>query len=123
MERLKKKLQMGKLTINNIREYIEGNLNMLKDEFFGKPYYFKEQIIYRQSKCTDCYRLGKCLTCGCELPGKHYVVKSCNNGLRFPDLMNEEDWNEYKKANGIKIKLTDTSIEIDVRNAKDTDSL
>lgn len=114
---------MGKLTINSIKEYIEGNLSMLQDDFIGKPYHFKEQIIYRQSKCSDCLRLGRCLTCGCSLPGKHYVVKSCNDGLRFPDLMNKEDWDKYKKDNGINIKISDTTVEIDLRNAKDTDSL
>lgn len=90
-----------------IKQYIEGNLNMLQDDLFGKPLYFKEQVLYRASKCEDCYRLGKCLYCGCELPGKHYVKASCNDGLRFPDLMNEEDWNKYKEEQGIDINLKD----------------
>jgi hypothetical protein len=90
-----------------IRQYIEGNLNKLEDDLFGKPLYFKEQILYRASKCEDCYRLGRCLNCGCELPGKHYVKESCNDGIRFPDLMNEEEWENYKKENKIEIVLKD----------------
>lgn len=88
-----------------VKQFIEGNLNMLEDDMFGKPQYYKEQILYRASKCQDCYRIGKCLNCGCSLPGKHYVKESCNNGLRFPDLMEEEDWIKFKEDNNIEIKL------------------
>jgi hypothetical protein len=98
---------MGKITINNIKQFIEGHLNKLEDDLFGKPSHFKEQVLYRASKCEDCYRIGKCLTCGCNLPGKHYVTKSCNNGLRFPDLMEAEEWEQYKIDNDIKIDLND----------------
>lgn len=98
---------MGKISIKNIKQYVEGNLNMLKEDLFGKPLYFKEQILYRASKCEDCYRMDACLKCGCSLPGKHYVKESCNDGLRFPDLMEEKEWEEYKKANNIEVKITD----------------
>jgi hypothetical protein len=91
--------------LNKIKEFIEGNLNMLEDDMFGKPLYYKEQILYRASKCEDCYDRGKCYMCGCDLPGKHYVKKSCNDGLRFPDLMGEEEWNAYKEEHGIKITI------------------
>ena len=33
-----------------------------------------------------------------------YVTKSCNNGTRFPDLMDSESWEKYKKENNIKIE-------------------
>jgi hypothetical protein len=88
-----------------IKQYIEGNLSMLEEDLFGKPLYYKEQILYRASKCQDCYRLGKCLNCGCSLPGKHYVKESCNDGLRFPDLMDEQSWKAYKEENGIQIDI------------------
>lgn len=96
-----------KINLNNIKQFIEGNLNMLEDELLGKPNYYKEQILYRISKCPDCNRLGKCIVCGCDVPGKHYVATSCNSGDRFPDLMNEEDWKLYKVEKGIKIDLDD----------------
>jgi hypothetical protein len=31
------------------------------------------------------------------------VEKSCNNGERFPDLMTEDEWAEYKKENNIVV--------------------
>jgi hypothetical protein len=114
---------MGKLSLSNIKEFIEGNVNMLEDEILGKPLYYKEQILYRKHKCQDCYRMGACLTCGCALPGKHYVERSCNNGLRFPDLMNEEDWEKYKQDNRIKITLKLNTVEIDLEDEENTDSL
>lgn len=91
--------------MNKVKQFVEGNLNLIYDDLIGKPIYYKEQIFYRASKCQDCHRIGVCLQCGCSLPGKHYVAKSCNGGVRFPDLMDEESWEKYKKENDIQIKL------------------
>jgi len=93
--------------LNKVKQFIEGNLNMLEDKVFGKPLYYKEQIIYRMKQCPDCNKEGKCRYCGCSVPGKHYVEETCNRGDRFPDLMNETDWNQYKKDNNIEIKVND----------------
>lgn len=92
--------------MNKIKQFIEGNLNMLVDDVFGKPLYYKEQILYRASKCEDCYDVGKCKECGCKLPGKHYVQESCNL-QRFPDLMDEAEWKQFKDENEITIKLNE----------------
>jgi hypothetical protein len=46
---------------------------------------------------------GKCAYCGCKVPGKLYVKKSCNKGERFPDLMSTELWEKFKKNNNITI--------------------
>lgn len=96
---------MAKITINNIKQFIEGNTNLLYDAVIGKPKYYQEQIVYRASKCSDCLEDGKCVYCGCDLPGKHYVKKSCNNGERFPDLMDEKEWEEFKEKNKIEIYI------------------
>ena len=78
------------ITLKNIYSFIQGNLQMRLDGIGLKHKYYQEQIAYRM------------LECGCNLPGKLYVDKSCNNGERFPDLMNEEDWLIYKKEHEIK---------------------
>lgn len=96
---------MPKITIKNIGQFIEGNYNLLYDQLLGQPDYYKEQILYRHSKCKDCFENGGCVYCGCSLPGKHYVKKSCNKGERFPDLMDEKEWEAYKEKNEIKIDL------------------
>jgi len=90
-----------KLTLQNIKNYIEGNTNMFLTQFGDKPQYFKEQISYRMLLCSnDCALKGECIVCGCKYPGRLYTIKSCNPN-RFPDIMNEEDWIKFKLNNGI----------------------
>lgn len=92
----------AKITLNNIKSFIEGNTQMLLDGLGLKEDYYKEQIAYRQLMCKDdCVPKGACKYCGCSLPGKFYATKSCNNGIKFPDLMEEEEWNNFKIKNGI----------------------
>jgi len=91
-----------KITLNNIKQYIEGNANMLLTELGSKPDYYKQQIAYRALKCSDCWINRECQQCGCSLPGKWYVDKSCNNGQKFPDIMNEQDWIKFKSDNNIE---------------------
>lgn len=93
------------ITPNKIFQFIEGNLKMLGDKFNMIPEHTQEQILYRSEICkNDCVKYGYCVNCGCDLPGKFYVKKSCNAGGRFPDLMDAESWEEYKIKNNIDIK-------------------
>lgn len=85
-----------KITPSNIKAFIEGNSRMTYDNVIGLPPYLKEQIEYRKSKCPDCLEAGACKYCGCSVPGKMFVKHSCNDGDRFPDLMSEEKWTEFK---------------------------
>ena len=91
-----------KITLSKIKQYIEGNTQMMLDQMGMKPTHYQEQIAYRMLKCSDCLEAGKCNVCGCSVPGKLYVAASCNNGKRFPDLMSESDWLIYKKENEIQ---------------------
>jgi hypothetical protein len=66
----------------------------------GLPSHIQEQVAYRHEQCkNDCIPQKGCIHCGCDPIGKHFVQKSCNNGERFPHLMNKEDWIEFKKEN------------------------
>lgn len=88
-----------------ILQFIEGNLKMLGDRFGTLADHTKEQVLYRSQVCkNDCIERGYCVQCGCSVPGKMYVTKSCNSGSRFPDLMDEESWKKYKEENNIKIE-------------------
>ena len=86
------------ITPSNIKAFMEGNSKMLYDNIIGLPTYLKEQLEYRKSKCPDCLEAGACKYCGCSVPGKFYVKHSCNNGDRFPDLMDEEEWSNFKRS-------------------------
>jgi hypothetical protein len=92
-----------KIKFKDIANYIEGNTKQVVDKFDLLPKYKKEQVEWRKSICSDCMIEGKCKYCGCSVPGKLYVKKSCNDGERFPDMMDELEWNYYKKINNIKI--------------------
>ncbi len=93
------------ITINKIAQFVEGNLKMLGDKLNIIPEHESEQVRYRTEICkNDCVKYEYCVNCGCELPGKFYVKKSCNGGGRFPDLMDAESWNIYKNENNIKFE-------------------
>jgi hypothetical protein len=85
-----------KITLKNIKHYIEGNLKMLGDKMYLLPEHEKEQVVYRAMICKDeCVKLGYCVYCGCD------VKDSCNGGERFPDLVNKDNWEKFKLDNGI----------------------
>jgi len=98
-------MKIGDITIPHIKEYIEGNMRLLYSSFIMLDESLQEQIIYRKLCCPDCTTEGRCQKCGCSLPGKWYATKSCNDGERFPDLMNEKEWEKFKLKNNIIIEL------------------
>lgn len=94
-----------KITLKNIKYYIEGNIKMLGDKMYLLPEHEKEQVAYRAMICKDeCVKLGYCVYCGCDIPGKLYVKDSCNGGERFPDLMPKPEWEQYKIDNEINLE-------------------
>jgi len=89
------------MNLNDVESYLEGNFSYYANKLGLYPEYLQEQIKYRLSKCKDdCLPQRKCRNCTCPPKKKLYVTKSCNP-MRFPDLMNKEDWNEYKERNNI----------------------
>lgn len=93
-----------KITPKNIMNFIEGNFKMLGDKINALPRHQREQVIWRSQICKDdCMVEGRCKYCGCSVPGKLYVAESCNNSERFPDIMSEKSWEEYKIKNNIII--------------------
>lgn len=90
-----------KITSSNIYNFLQGNSQMILDNMGLIPRYHQEQIAYRMLQCKDdCMVQGKCKNCGCKVPGRLYTNKTC--GDRFPDIMNEKDWIEFKKEKGIE---------------------
>lgn len=96
---------MPEINFKNISQFIEGNIRMVGDRFKLLPKYKKEQVLWRLEICKDdCAKIGKCKYCGCSIPGKLYVEKSCNKGKRFPDMMSENEWEEFKKEKNLNFK-------------------
>lgn len=92
-----------RITLTNIKSFIEGNTKMFLSDLGVQPQHLQEQYAYRMLQCKDdCVVSKECKYCGCSFPGKIYVSKSCNNGERFPDLMSAKEWEEFKKENKIE---------------------
>jgi hypothetical protein len=97
---------MAKITLKNIFSFFEGNLKLYLDQWDALPEHEKEQVAYRLEICKDdCVKQGKCVYCGCKVPGKLYSRWSCNNNERFPGIMTPQKWEEYKKENNIEIEI------------------
>ena len=91
------------ITIKNIKSFLEGNFQLVLKELNLQPKHIQEQIAYRRLICAnDCAVTNKCVVCGCDFKGKTSVVESCNKGERFPDLMNNLEWHQFKKENNIE---------------------
>ena len=96
-------MKLSDITLKNIKAFVEGNARMLGDNFGVVDKHIQEQVAYRAALCSDCMEAGKCTYCGCKVPGKLYVKESCNKGDRFPNMMDKEEWEEYKNENNIDI--------------------
>lgn len=87
--------------LKTITEFVQANYDYYKDKLIGTPNYIKEQVLYRLSQCKDdCVVYGKCIICNCATEKKSWSQTSCNPD-RFPDRMNKEQWEQFKKENGI----------------------
>ena len=76
-----------KITLNNIRNYIDGNTRMHMGKLGLNPAHIQEQIAYRLLTCKDdCVIEGACKVCTCPLPNRAFSKESCNQD-RFPDLI------------------------------------
>lgn len=91
-----------KITIKNIKSFIEGNTKMFLADLGLQPEHLKEQVAYRMLICSDCLEQKKCEVCHCDVPEKLYVNESCNNGEKFPDMMSRVEWENFKKENDIQ---------------------
>lgn len=90
---------MKKIRFKDIYNYLEGNARMVLTKFGKSPSHIQQQVEYRLSKCQkDCVIVGRCKECTCPLPNRAFTTASCNKD-RFPDLMDAESWEEFKKEN------------------------
>lgn len=91
-----------KITVKNIKSFLEGNIQLGLEQLHLQPQHIQEQIAYRRLLCKDdCAISNKCIICGCDFKGKTSVKESCNKD-RFPDLMSKLEWDKYKETNDIK---------------------
>ncbi len=90
-------MNLRDITFSNIKDYIQGYSRWFQDHWRILPDYTKEQVLFRASQCPpECARNQKCHFCKCDFPAKLFVDYSCNKGQALPNLMNEEEWKNYK---------------------------
>jgi hypothetical protein len=108
-------MKFGKhdVTMKNIHAYLQGNLRMLAEKY-GEDYikmntHIKEQIIFRMDISNpECIEQKECKECHCTIPNLMYADKQCG-GECYPKMMNEEEWEEFKKA--LRIYTLENNIE------------
>lgn len=62
----------------------------------------KEQIVFRVFCCKSCFQNKKCNNCNCNPIDKVVEPTSCNSKM-YPNILNEEKWEKFKKEHNIQI--------------------
>ena len=117
--------EKGKVTSKDVRNFIEGNINYLKNRssFMKLDTYIKEQAICRAVSCLECLNKGACTECGCATPQMFYSPKKEDSKERWGEMMKEEEWEAYKKEHDLEVPNIDLAA-IEVSNDyKDVDLL
>lgn len=80
-------------------DFITENFKKMKQDFVNR--FLKnlqiEQIAYRMYLCESCLKNGKCSGCDCNPIDLLTEPYSCNDGKIFPNFMNQNSWNDFKK--------------------------
>jgi hypothetical protein len=98
----------AKITLRNVYAVIQAWFRKKRRSLggFDLPDYMYEQIIWRRVqviiKSPKCWESGSCIQCGCEILGKTMEDRGCE-GKCYPEMMNAENWEIYKRINNIKL--------------------
>ena len=91
------------INLKNAKNFIEGYARVALDGIGILEEHIMEQVAYRMSICDEtCGKQGQCKSCGCKYPERLYSSSSCNNGELFPDMMDNQQWQQFKIDNDIK---------------------
>lgn len=90
-----------KYSLNNIYNYIVGNVLYTLDEYGALPVYLLEQVLLREASC-NCKNLPEAVCCGCTSPNVLYAPKGCSDN-NFPPLMSYWKWKENRKNHDLSI--------------------
>jgi hypothetical protein len=94
-------VKLEEITLSNIKSFFQGHARAYLDKISLLPLYTKEQVFYRIYVCREsCVPYKKCERCKCPALKKSYSTKSCSED-KFPDLMSQLEWEQYKINNGI----------------------
>lgn len=108
--------------VNNIRNFVNGYWNKLKDDshFMSLQPHVKEQILYRMNMCKECYVNGSCLECGCKTPEMFYAQAKVDSKGRWGKMMDKDKWEVFKQENELN-PLALTTLIIETNKMKEDD--
>lgn len=106
----------AKITLKNIKKYIQGYIRSFVFKFRHKKYISKfaedlkvlqphqiEQYKWRLTVMNPkCLEEGKCVVCGCETPYLQMSSEACD-GNCYPEFKSKKEWDLFKKENKITI--------------------
>src|SRR5688500_11169278 len=102
-------LLTGKLKVKNPAKLNWANVKGVAQAYsrqiagFNLEPHLYEQIIWRRTVVNpECWELGYCRFCGCEILGKTMEDRACEDNC-YPEMMDSSMWNIYKKENNIKL--------------------
>lgn len=90
--------QSPKITEENILNFLSGYKNLALTKIKKSPPWMEEMVEYRAFLCKPCLDNGKCLYCGCSTPGLFYAPLKKDPQKRWPTILNEEAWNQFKES-------------------------
>ena len=91
---------MAKITLSNIKGFIQGNFRKILNDFGELPNHIKEQAIWRlnlvKEKSPECYNTDKCVKCGCQVSAKVFEDRPCESKPScYPEMMTKEQWENF----------------------------
>lgn len=96
----KKRISLKRLTRSNIKGFTQGHLREYEAD--SLEVHIKEQVLWRIVIMRQtCLEKGEC-PCECEVPGKQFEDRACEEGCYLP-LLSKEDWENYKTISNIKM--------------------
>lgn len=103
----------AKLTLSNIKGYIQAHFRQALDDLDFLPEHIKEQAQWRlkqiAEKSPECLEKDSCVICSCQVSSKVFEDRACE-GNCYPEMMTEVLWNKFnlpgKEGTQFKIKLS-----------------
>lgn len=91
---------MAKITLNNIKGFIQGNIRKVLNDFGELPPHIEEQALWRidlvKQKSPECYNQDKCVHCGCQVSAKVFEDRACSSETPcYPKMMTKEQWETF----------------------------
>lgn len=88
----------AKITLKNIKGYLQAHYRQLLDEMDYLPEHIKQQAEWRLNQVkkysSSCYNSDKCVHCGCQVSSKIFEDRACE-GKCYPKMMSKEQWENF----------------------------